>query len=84
MSEPYDNGEPITIWPPTTIKQTARERLAETIRMGGIRWKEANDLAWRGKPWMDGVLVDLDETDVIEAIIDCILEHADPVTEVLA
>jgi len=74
----YDNGEPITIWPPTTIKQTARERLAELIRLGGIDWHRENNPEWRGKPWMYGVRVDVDESDVVEAIVDRILSHADP------
>lgn len=78
---PFDNGEPITIWAPTTIRQTARERLAELIRLGGIDWKRANDPDWRGKPWMDGVLVDVDEDDVVEAIVSRVLAHADPDTE---
>lgn len=77
----WDNGEPITIWAPTSIQQTARERLAELIRLGGIDWKRKNDPGWRGKPWMDGVLVDLDESDVVEAIVNRILSHADPDTE---
>jgi hypothetical protein len=78
----YDNGEPITIWPPTAIRQTARERLAELIRLGGIDWKRANDPHWRDKPWMDGVMVDVDEDDVVAAIVDRILAHADPDVEV--
>jgi hypothetical protein len=77
----YPNGDPITIWAPTTIRQTARERLAELIRLGGIDWKQANDPDWRGKPWMDGILVDLDETDVVEVIVERILAHSDPDTE---
>lgn len=80
-AETGDNGEPITIWPPTTIRQTARERLAELIRLGGMDWKRANDPDWRDKPWMDGVMVDLDEDDVVEAIVARILAHADPDTE---
>jgi hypothetical protein len=79
--ETYDNGGPITIWPPTTIRQTARERLAEAIWMGGCAWKRAHDPDWRGKPWMDGVMVDLDESDVVDAIVDRILANADPETE---
>lgn len=74
----YRNGEPIIIWAPTTIHQTARERLAELIRGGGIGWKKLHDPNWRGKPWMDGVLVDLDETDVVEHIVTHILNHVDP------
>jgi hypothetical protein len=74
----YANGAPITLWPPTTIKQTARERLAELIRLGGIDWKRDNDPDWRDKPWMDGVMVDLDEPDVVEAIVARILAHSDP------
>lgn len=30
----HDNGPPITIWPPTTFAQTARERLAGLVRLG--------------------------------------------------
>lgn len=79
-----DNGEPITIWPPTTIHQTARERLAELIRLGGIDWRRDNAPDFReGKTWMDGVMVDLDESDVVEAIVARILKHADPDTEAL-
>jgi hypothetical protein len=78
MTTQYDNGAPITIWPPTTIKQTARERLAELIRAGGIDWKREHDPGWRDKPWMDGVLIDVDEDDVVKAIVDRILSHADP------
>lgn len=77
----FENGGPITIWAPTTIQQTARERLAELIRIGGIDWKRENDPDWRDKPWMDGVLVDLDESDVVEAIVDRILRHSDPEPE---
>ena len=76
--ERQGNGDPITIWAPSTIRQTARERLAELIRLGGIDWMRANNPDWRGKPWMDGVLVDLDESDVVEAIVERILRHADP------
>lgn len=77
----FENGDPITIWAPTAIRQTARERIAELIRLGGIDWKRGNDPDWRDKPWMDGVLVDLDESDVVEAIVNRILRHADPDTE---
>jgi len=51
-AQTWNNGEPITIWAPTSIRQTARERLAELIRLGGIDWKRENDPDWRGKPWM--------------------------------
>lgn len=74
-------SDPITIWAPTSIRQTARERLAEAIRLGGIRWREQNDPEWRGKPWMDGVLVDLDEEGVVETIVQRIVELANPDTE---
>ncbi|QDK01278.1 hypothetical protein SEA_WATERT_7 [Microbacterium phage WaterT] len=74
-------SDPITIWAPTSIRQTTRERLAEAIRLGGIRWREQNDPEWRGKPWMDGVLVDLNEDGVVETIIQRIVELADPDTE---
>lgn len=73
-----ENWIPITIWAPTTIQQSARERLAEMIRAGGIDWHRANNPEWRDKPWSDGVIVDLDEADVIEAIVDRILAGADP------
>lgn len=73
-----DNGDPITIWPPTTIHQTARERLAELIRLGGLDWRRDHAPDYReGKAWMDGVMVDLDESDVVEAIVSRILAHAD-------
>lgn len=77
-----DNGEPITIWPPTTIQQTARERLAELIRLGGIDWRREHAPDFReGKTWMDGAVVDLDESGVVEAIVSRILRHADPDSE---
>ena len=77
-----DNGAPITIWPPTSITQDARDRLKELIRMGGIRWRRDNAPDYReGKTWMDGVLVDLDESDVLNVIVDCVIEHADPAPE---
>jgi hypothetical protein len=70
--------DPITIWAPTTIQQTARERLAEAVRLGGIRWHRANNPDWRDKPWMHGVPVDLDESDVVECIVQTIVDLADP------
>lgn len=73
---------PITVWPPTEIRQTARERLVEAIRLGGIRWREQNDPDWRGKPWMDGIMVDLDEDDVLQSIAQMIIDLADPDNEV--
>lgn len=79
MSDNIDN--PVTIRPPSTIQQSARERLAEAVRLGGIRWHEQHNPDWRGKPWMDGVMVDLDESDVVDTIVDRILELADPDSE---
>lgn len=73
-----DNGEPITIRPPTTIQQTARERLKEAIRTGGIRWHMEHDPDWRRRPWYDGIKVDLDEDDVLDAIADAVIAHDDP------
>ena len=77
-AEQRDNGAPITIWPPTTIRQTARERLEEAIRLGGIRWHAENNPEWRGKPWMDGIRVDLDDEEVVARIAQHIIDLADP------
>lgn len=74
----YYNGVPITIWPPTTIKQTARERLEEAIRLGGMQWHRENNPNWRDKPWKDGIRVDLDEADVVARIAQYIIDLADP------
>jgi hypothetical protein len=74
----HDNGAPITIWPPSTIRQTARERLIEAVRIGGMDWHRAHNPEWRDKPWMDGIMVDLDEDDVLAAIVDRIIAIADP------
>ena len=68
--------DPITIWAPTNVKQTTRERLADLIRTAGIAWKRANDPSWRDEPWMDGIVVDLD--DVEDFIAGYIIERADP------
>lgn len=81
MAIEISNGEPITIWPPTTIKQTARERLAELIRLGGIDWERANNPRWRDQPWKDGICLDLDESDMVEALVERIIKGADPDTE---
>lgn len=69
---------PITIWAPTSINQTARQRLTEAIRMGGLNWHRANNPEWRDKPWKDGISVDLDEPDVVEMIVQTIIDNADP------
>ena len=82
-----ERTDPITIWAPDNINQTSRERLGELIRAGGIAFLRANpsrtlhEANWRDKAWMDGIAVDLDESDVIDAIIDYILSHADPDAE---
>lgn len=74
--------DPITIWAPQTINQTARERLAELIRAGGISFLRANpertlhEAPWRDKPFMDGIAVDLDESDVMNHIVDYVIAHA--------
>ena len=72
-----DDG-PITIWAPTSVKQTARERLAEAVRIGGINWHRANNPRWRDNPFKDGISVDLDENDVVEMIVQTIIDGADP------
>lgn len=81
IAQTYDNGEALVIYPPTHIKQNVRQRLAEAIRAGGIDWKKANDPEWRDKPWADGVMVDLDEDDVVEVIVERIFKHANPFEE---
>jgi hypothetical protein len=74
-------GEPITIWPPTTINQTARDRLAEAIRLGAIAWHREHNPRWRDNPWKDGLQMDLDESDQVECIVQTILDLADPDAE---
>ena len=76
--ETLDNGTPITIWPPTEIRQTARERLADLIRTGAINWKRSNDPEWRDKPYFDGVVVDLEEAEVVDWLVDYIIARTDP------
>ena len=73
-----EDAAPITIWPPTTIRQTARQRLLEAIRLGGINWHREHNPHWRDNPWKDGISVDLEEDSVLEAIADSIIAHADP------
>lgn len=73
--------EPITIWAPTTINQTTIDRLKDLIRCGGIAWKRENDPNWRDNPWKDGILVDLDEDDVLDALAAYVLENSDPAAE---
>jgi len=74
--------DPITIWAPASINQTARDRLKELIHVGGIEYLRANpsrtmhSADWRDKPWMDGIAVDLDEDDVLDAIADYIIARA--------
>jgi hypothetical protein len=76
--------DPITMWAPENINQTSRERLGELIRAGGIAYLRANpertmhESPWRDKPWTDGIAVDLDESDVVDAIVEYIVEHSDP------
>lgn len=73
-----NENDPITIWAPTNIRQSARERLAEAVRIGGINWHRDNNPAWRDNPWKDGIRVDLDEPDVVEMIVQTIIQLADP------
>ena len=79
--------EPITIWAPDNIHQSSGDRLAELIRAGGIAYLRANPTKtlhegdWRDKPFMDGIAVDLDESDVVDFIAAFIIDHADPDTE---
>lgn len=58
------------------LGQTFRELLAERIRAQGIAFnRDHPDLrGWRDKPWMDGVLVDLDEDDEVEYLVRGVLE----------
>lgn len=74
--------DPITIWAPSSINQTTKDRLKELIRLGGIDFLRANpdrtlhEGAWRDKAWMDGIAVDLDEDDVLDAIAESIISRA--------
>lgn len=80
-------NDPITIWSPENVNQSSREYLCELIRTGGIAFLRANpsrtlhESDWRDKPYMDGIAVDLDETDVVEAIADHIIRNANPTQE---
>lgn len=49
-------------------QRTLNDRISEAIRCAGIEWKQQNDPSWRDKPWKDGISVDLDENDVLEAL----------------
>lgn len=77
-------NDPVTIWAPDTIVQTTFERLCDLIRAGAIGYLAANpnapwlSIPWRDKPWMDGVVVDMDEDDVVRFIARHVIEHADP------
>ena len=73
--------EPITIWAPTSIEQSTRDRLKELIRLGGVRFLAANrdrtvhSGDWRNRTFLDGIVVDLDEDDVLFAIVDTIIRY---------
>lgn len=68
--------DPLIIWAPETINQTTTERLAELIRAGGIDYKREHDPKWRDKPYKDGIVVDLDESDVVDHITRYVIQHA--------
>lgn len=79
-----DETDPITIWAPDTIVQTTFERLQDLIRSGGFAYLSEHPNApwlsvpWRDKSWHDGIIVDLDEDDVVERIARHIVDHANP------
>jgi hypothetical protein len=44
------------------------QRVAEAIRCAGIEWHRDHDPRWRDKPYQDGINVDLDEDDQLDAL----------------
>lgn len=81
---------PITIWAPEDVLwQTARDRLRELIRVGGIDFlrkhpERAVGRSWRDKPYLDGIRVDLEDDEVLDWIADFIVAAADPNKEPLS
>lgn len=72
--------EPIVIRAPEGINQTTVQRLCDLIRCGGIEWHRRNNPEWRDNPYKDGIVVDLDEDDVLRALAAYILQHEDTKT----
>jgi len=78
--------DPITIWAPDTIFQTTIDRLEDLIRAAGIDYLKTHpnapwlSIPWRDKPWHDGVMVDLDESDVVAHMARFIASRANPDT----
>lgn len=68
--------ESICIDAPTTIEQTAFDRLKDLIRAGAIDYLRLTDPNWRNNPWKDGVVVDLDEDEALDHIARYVASRA--------
>ena len=53
-------------------EQTTKELIAEKIRCAGIEYKRKNDPDWRDKPFMDGIIMDLDESDEVGYLAEAV------------
>jgi len=53
-------------------QRTTKELIAEKIRCAGIEYKRKNDPNWRDKPFMDGIIMDLDESDEVAFLADAV------------
>lgn len=67
MSEPvFLPDGPLTIG--NVQYESLHQRVAEAIRCAGIEWNRQRNPKWRDKPWHDGIPVDLDEDDELDAL----------------
>lgn len=56
-----------------TLSDTeTKELIAEKIRCAGIDYKRKYDKTWRDKPFMDGIIMGLDESDEVDFLAEAV------------
>lgn len=53
-------------------EQQTKDLIAEKIRCAGIDYKRKYDKSWRDKPFIDGIIMDLDETVQVNFLAEAV------------